>query len=211
MPDDKVVVLGLITTKEPELEDADQLKRRVTEASEYVPLERLGLSPQCGFASTLPGNLVTFDDQRAKLELLGPVSHEIWQPVSAGVELPPALSPLDGVLKRAGAHMTERQGWLVAADFGSLASELAVCRAAAGLADVSSIGKFEIRGREHAIAELHPSCRSLSAQRAVRAGDAWWCPVSPTMLLVLAAPSAAAKVRAGSRSRPPSTGSSSST
>jgi heterotetrameric sarcosine oxidase gamma subunit len=116
--------------------------------------------------------------------------------VGAGVELPPALSPLDGVLKRAGAHMTERQGWLVAADFGSLASEMAVCRAAAGLADVSSIGKFEIRGREHAIAELHPSCRSLSAQRAVRAGDAWWCPVSPTLLLVLAAPSAAAKVRA---------------
>jgi 5-methyltetrahydropteroyltriglutamate--homocysteine methyltransferase len=78
VPDDKVVVLGLITTKEPELEDADQLKQRVGEASEYVPLERLGLSPQCGFASTLPGNLVTFDDQRAKLELLGRVSHEIW-------------------------------------------------------------------------------------------------------------------------------------
>jgi 5-methyltetrahydropteroyltriglutamate--homocysteine methyltransferase len=78
VPDDKVVVLGLITTKEPELEDADQLKGRVEEASQYVPLERLGLSPQCGFASTLPGNLVTFDDQRAKLELLGRVSHEIW-------------------------------------------------------------------------------------------------------------------------------------
>jgi 5-methyltetrahydropteroyltriglutamate--homocysteine methyltransferase len=78
VPDDKVVVLGLITTKEPELEDPDQLKARIEEASEHVPLERLGLSPQCGFASTLPGNLVTFDDQRAKLELLGRVAHEVW-------------------------------------------------------------------------------------------------------------------------------------
>jgi methionine synthase II (cobalamin-independent) len=78
VPDDKVVVLGLITTKQPELEDGDQLKSRIDEASRYVPLERLGLSPQCGFASTLPGNLVTFDDQKAKLELLGRVSHEVW-------------------------------------------------------------------------------------------------------------------------------------
>jgi 5-methyltetrahydropteroyltriglutamate--homocysteine methyltransferase len=78
VPDDKTVVLGLITTKEPELEDEDELKGRIEEASQYVPLERLGLSPQCGFASTLPGNLVTFDDQRAKLELLGKVAHEVW-------------------------------------------------------------------------------------------------------------------------------------
>jgi len=117
--------------------------------------------------------------------------------MSAGLELPPALSPLDGVLKRAGAHMAERQGWLVAADFGSLASELAVCRSAAGLADVSSIAKFEVRGGEHALAALHPSCRPLSAQRAVRAGEAWWCPVSDDLLLVLAAPNAALRVRAG--------------
>ena len=78
MPEGKTVVLGLITTKEPELEDADQLKQRIEEASQQIPLERLALSPQCGFASTLPGNLVTFDDQRAKLELLGKVSHEVW-------------------------------------------------------------------------------------------------------------------------------------
>ena len=56
----------------------DQLKGRIEEASQHVPLERLGLSPQCGFASTLPGNRVTFDDQRAKLELLGRVAHEVW-------------------------------------------------------------------------------------------------------------------------------------
>jgi 5-methyltetrahydropteroyltriglutamate--homocysteine methyltransferase len=78
VPDDKVVVLGLITTKEPELEDADQLKRRIDEASRYVPLDRLALSPQCGFASTLPGNLVTYDDERAKLELTARVAREVW-------------------------------------------------------------------------------------------------------------------------------------
>jgi len=78
VPEDKVVVLGLVTTKEPEIEDADQLKRRIDEASTYLPLERLGLSPQCGFASTLPGNLVTYDDQRAKLELVARVAREVW-------------------------------------------------------------------------------------------------------------------------------------
>jgi 5-methyltetrahydropteroyltriglutamate--homocysteine methyltransferase len=78
VPSAKAVVLGLITTKEPEVEDADLLKRRIAEASEFVPLERLALSPQCGFASTLPGNLVTFDDQRAKLELLGRVARDVW-------------------------------------------------------------------------------------------------------------------------------------
>jgi 5-methyltetrahydropteroyltriglutamate--homocysteine methyltransferase len=79
VPQDKTVVLGLITTKEPEVETADVLKRRVDEASKHVPLERLALSPQCGFASTLEGNLVTADVQRAKLELLGRVSKEIWR------------------------------------------------------------------------------------------------------------------------------------
>jgi 5-methyltetrahydropteroyltriglutamate--homocysteine methyltransferase len=78
VPEGKTVVLGLITTKEPELEDADQLKQRIEEASQHIPLERLALSPQCGFASTLPGNLVTFDDQKAKLDLLGKVAHEVW-------------------------------------------------------------------------------------------------------------------------------------
>ena len=76
---DKVVVLGLVTTKEPQLEDANELKRRIDEASRYVPLERLALSPQCGFASTLPGNLVTPEDQRAKLELVARVAREVWR------------------------------------------------------------------------------------------------------------------------------------
>ena len=78
VPEDKTVVLGLITTKTPELEDEDLLKGRIEEASAFVPLERLALSPQCGFASTLPGNLVTLEDQRAKLELLGRVARDVW-------------------------------------------------------------------------------------------------------------------------------------
>jgi methionine synthase II (cobalamin-independent) len=78
VPEGKTVVLGLITTKEPELEDADQLRGRIDEASAHVPLDRLALSPQCGFASTLPGNLVTFDDQRAKLRLLSDVARSVW-------------------------------------------------------------------------------------------------------------------------------------
>lgn len=114
---------------------------------------------------------------------------------AAGLGLNPALSPLDDVLERAGAHMAERQGWRVAADFGSLASELAVSRVAAGLADVSSIGKFELRGSEHVLAAVHPSGRPLSARRAARAGDSWWCPVSPGMILILSAAGANASVR----------------
>jgi 5-methyltetrahydropteroyltriglutamate--homocysteine methyltransferase len=78
VPADKTVVLGLITTKEPELEDATQIKARIDEAATFIPLERLALSPQCGFASTLPGNLVTYADQKAKLELVGQVAHEVW-------------------------------------------------------------------------------------------------------------------------------------
>lgn len=78
VPDDRVVVLGLITTKEPQLEAAELLKRRIDDASRFVPVDRLALSPQCGFASTLPGNLVTEADQRAKLELLGRVAREVW-------------------------------------------------------------------------------------------------------------------------------------
>jgi 5-methyltetrahydropteroyltriglutamate--homocysteine methyltransferase len=78
MPEDREVVLGLVTSKKPRLESVDELRRRIDEATKIVPLDRLALSPQCGFASTLPGNLVTFDDQRAKLQLLGKVAHEVW-------------------------------------------------------------------------------------------------------------------------------------
>jgi len=104
-------------------------------------------------------------------------------------------SPLDGELKRSGAHMTEREGWLVAADFGSLAGEIAVSRATAGLADVSSISKFEVQGPATTIADLYPSGRELRPGRALEAADAWWCVVTEESLLVLASPSRAARVR----------------
>jgi 5-methyltetrahydropteroyltriglutamate--homocysteine methyltransferase len=78
VPKGKQVVLGLVTTKRSELESKDELKRRVEEASRYVPLEQLCLSPQCGFSSTVEGNLVTHDDQVAKLRLIVETAEEIW-------------------------------------------------------------------------------------------------------------------------------------
>ncbi len=106
------------------------------------------------------------------------------------------LSPLDDVLKRSGAHMTEREGWLVAADFGSLAAEIAVSRATAGLADVSSISKFEVQGPATAIADMYPSGRALRPGRALEAADAWWCALTHESLLVLTPPSMAVRVGA---------------
>jgi len=78
VPKTKKVVLGLISTKKPQLEDKNMLKRRIDEASKYVRLENLCLSPQCGFASSEAGNRVTEDDQRRKLELVVQVAEEVW-------------------------------------------------------------------------------------------------------------------------------------
>jgi 5-methyltetrahydropteroyltriglutamate--homocysteine methyltransferase len=78
VPDDQVVVLGLVTTKTPELESKDTLKRRVEEAAKYVDIDRLCLSGQCGFASTVEGNALTIDEERAKLELIATTAAEIW-------------------------------------------------------------------------------------------------------------------------------------
>jgi glycine cleavage system aminomethyltransferase T len=108
--------------------------------------------------------------------------------MAARPETAAARSPLDEVLRRAGAHMSERDGWLMAADFGSLAAELAASRAAAGLVDVSSIGKFELRGSERALDAAQPSGLQLAPQRSVEADGAWWCRLSPEVLLVLESP-----------------------
>jgi 5-methyltetrahydropteroyltriglutamate--homocysteine methyltransferase len=78
VPDDKIVVLGLITSKQPRLERREDLLGRIEEAARYVPLERLALSPQCGFASTTAGNRLTEDDQRRKLELLVDTAEHVW-------------------------------------------------------------------------------------------------------------------------------------
>jgi 5-methyltetrahydropteroyltriglutamate--homocysteine methyltransferase len=78
VPPGKQVVLGLITTKRPELESKDVLKRRIDEATKYVPIEQLCLSPQCGFSSTVEGNALTQDEQIAKLRLVVETAAEVW-------------------------------------------------------------------------------------------------------------------------------------
>jgi 5-methyltetrahydropteroyltriglutamate--homocysteine methyltransferase len=78
VPPGKRVVLGLVTTKRPQLEDKDQLKRRIDEAAKYVPLDQLCLSPQCGFSSTVEGNDLTRDEQIAKLNLIVETAAEVW-------------------------------------------------------------------------------------------------------------------------------------
>ena len=78
MPKDKQVVLGLVTTKTGVPEDQDMLLRRIEEAAGYVPLENLALSPQCGFASEKDGNLLTWDEQRRKLELVAETAQKVW-------------------------------------------------------------------------------------------------------------------------------------
>ena len=78
VPPGKQVVLGLVTSKRPELESKDVLKRRIDEAAQYVPIEQLCLSPQCGFSSTVEGNALTPDEQRAKLALIVEVAAEVW-------------------------------------------------------------------------------------------------------------------------------------
>jgi len=78
VPKDRKVVLGLITTKSGELENRDTIRRRIDAASKYVSLDQLCLSPQCGFASTEEGNVLTEDQQWAKLDMIVSLSHEIW-------------------------------------------------------------------------------------------------------------------------------------
>ena len=74
----KIVVLGLITSKRPQLEEKQHIKERILEAAQYVPLDRLCLSPQCGFASTEEGNKLTEADQWKKLALIREIAEEIW-------------------------------------------------------------------------------------------------------------------------------------
>ena len=78
VPAGKVAVLGLVSTKAPDLEDADALKRRLSEAEQFLPLERMALSPQCGFASGIAGNLLSEDAQWRKLELIESVAAGVW-------------------------------------------------------------------------------------------------------------------------------------
>ncbi|HEX7966745.1 MAG TPA: hypothetical protein VF502_00895, partial [Stellaceae bacterium] len=79
LPKEKGVVLGLVCSKTPMLEDIDALRRRVDEAAAHVPLERLAVSPQCGFASAVSGNPVTIDDEKRKLNLVVRLADRVWR------------------------------------------------------------------------------------------------------------------------------------
>jgi 5-methyltetrahydropteroyltriglutamate--homocysteine methyltransferase len=78
LPKGKTVVLGLVTTKFGKLESKDDLKRRIDEAAQYAPLDQLALSPQCGFSSTVHGNDIAVEAQRAKLRLVVETAQEVW-------------------------------------------------------------------------------------------------------------------------------------
>ena len=78
VPKGKYVVLGLVTSKRGELEAKDDLKRRLDEASKFIPLDQLCLSPQCGFSSTVDGNALTVEQQAAKLRLVVETAREVW-------------------------------------------------------------------------------------------------------------------------------------
>jgi len=78
LPKGKVVVLGLVSTKVAVLEKVDDLKRRIEEASKYVALDQLAISPQCGFSSDVVGNLISADDQKRKLEVVVETSRQVW-------------------------------------------------------------------------------------------------------------------------------------
>jgi len=79
VPSDKFVVLGLVTTKKADLESSAFLQRRIAEASRCLPIERLGLSPQCGFASSIIGNRISPEDQRKKLDLVVKTARMVWR------------------------------------------------------------------------------------------------------------------------------------
>ena len=78
LPPGKIVVLGLVTTKSGELEQKDELKRRIEEASKFVDIDQLCLSPQCGFSSTVEGNALSYDQEVAKLRLIVETAQEVW-------------------------------------------------------------------------------------------------------------------------------------
>ena len=78
VPRRKTVVLGLVSSKRPQLEEGDELIQRIKEASKYFPLENLALSPQCGFASTMEGNLLSEEEQWAKLRLVSETARRVW-------------------------------------------------------------------------------------------------------------------------------------
>ncbi|MGA8489238.1 MAG: cobalamin-independent methionine synthase II family protein [Terriglobales bacterium] len=88
VPEDRTVVLGLVSSKKAALESKAELKQRIEQASAVIPLERLALSPQCGFASTIEGNLLTLADEEAKLRLVAETATEVWGSSAAAIRVP---------------------------------------------------------------------------------------------------------------------------
>ncbi len=78
VPEDKTVVLGLVTTKRPDLETVPDLTQRIAAAARHLPLDRLAISPQCGFATSILGNDLTIEDERKKLEVLCETARRVW-------------------------------------------------------------------------------------------------------------------------------------
>jgi 5-methyltetrahydropteroyltriglutamate--homocysteine methyltransferase len=78
LPKGKVIVLGLVSTKVPQLETVEELKRRIDGAAKYVPLEQMAISPQCGFSSDVVGNLISAEDQKRKLEVVVETARQVW-------------------------------------------------------------------------------------------------------------------------------------
>ena len=162
-----------------------------------MPLERLALSPQCGFASTLPGNLVTFDDQRAKLELLGPRrARDLGLGVPAGLELPPAQPARRRAEARRRAHGRARG---LARGRGLRFAGVRDGRQPRGRRTRRRVEHRQVRGarrRDTRSPTIYPRAgRSRPARRARRATPGG-ARSRPSLLLVLAAPPAAAGVRA---------------
>ena len=85
VPEDRSVVLGLVSSKTPSLESKDELKKRIDQAAKFISLDRLALSPQCGFASTIEGNLLTLQDEEAKLHLVAETAKEVWGRTAAPI------------------------------------------------------------------------------------------------------------------------------
>ena len=109
VPDDRVVVLGLVSSKTPRLESGGELKARIAEAARIVPLERLALSPQCGFASTHEGNALSPDDQRRKLELVSSTAREVWGG-SARAPVPACSYSPSATSARSSSRLERRRG-----------------------------------------------------------------------------------------------------
>ncbi len=78
IPEDKTAVLGLVTTKTPQLETVSALEARIREASRFIPLERLAVSPQCGFSTSIIGNRISVSDQMKKLSLVVETAKRVW-------------------------------------------------------------------------------------------------------------------------------------